>query len=444
MRKALRSPLLLTLTLALAGSPGQASAAPAPAEPTPADDEAGESPENAAEGPAESGEGRIQDPPEKARKEPEARPEPELPEHESSTVDERINAKRMRLPEAIRLALEQHPQIMAASERTKAARARVGQAKSAYMPRVDTYLQYLRASENGSLASFHSVPGMARVGGSIRDGVRWNDSFNNFLAAVVAQQAIYDFGRTQGAVGAAEAAVKVARMEEELIEQIVVFDVVSSFYEVRNARENVRVAEEALVNARAIFELAEAGVGAGLRPESEQARAEADVAGAEVAMIQARLSLDVSRARVANALGATGESFEPADEELPPPAPLPTVTESIDEALAKRPELRALEYQQEILGQNLRATKAKQRPRIDAITGVNTRGQFLPTAGQDPYARFNWHVGLVVQIPVFQGMRVRREKEEIQAQIRALESQHRAVREAVMLEIRQAVAFVAA
>lgn len=58
MRKALRSPLLLTLTLALAGSPGQASAAPAPAEPTPADDEAGESPENA-EGPAESGEGRI-------------------------------------------------------------------------------------------------------------------------------------------------------------------------------------------------------------------------------------------------------------------------------------------------------------------------------------------------------------------------------------------------
>ncbi|MCA9661773.1 MAG: TolC family protein, partial [Myxococcales bacterium] len=151
-----------------------------------------------------------------------------------------------------------------------------------------------------------------------------------------------------------------------------------------------------------------------------------------------------ARARVANALGATGESFEPADEELPPPAPLPTVTTSIDEAIANRPELRALEYQQEILGQTLRATKAKQRPRIDAITGVNTRGQFLPTAGQDPYARFNWHIGLVVQVPVFQGMRVRREKEEIQAQIRALESQHRAVREAVMLEVRQAVAFVAA
>src|SRR5690606_39703857 len=112
----------------------------------------------------------------------------------------------------------------------------------------------------------------------------------------------------------------------------------------------------------------------------------------------------VARARVANAVGASGEAIEPADEGLPAPTPVPDVEESIELALANRPELRAIDFRREALAQTLRSVTARQHPRIDALLGVNSRGQFLTGAGQDPYQRFNWHVGVVINVPIFQGL----------------------------------------
>lgn len=360
-------------------------------------------------------------------------------------------AKRLRLDDAIELALQRHPQLVAAREQSKSVEARVGQAQAQYYPRIDGWLQYLRASENGSLASFYSVPGMSRVGGSKRlrsDGseVPGHHSFNNFLVAVSVQQMLYDFGRTKGAVEAQRAFVKAAKMNEKLVEQMVVFGVMQAFYEVRAAREAVRVAEEAHKTSLGILELAQAGHDAGLRPPSEKARAEADVAAAEVALIRANLELDMARARVANAVGAAGQAYEPADEALGSPPAAPREEESIQVALRNRPELRALDFQKEGLSQSLSSVKARQRPHINALASASSRGQFLPDGPteQDPYQRFNWNVGVVINIPMFQGLLIRKQKEELHAEMKALDGGQEAIRQAVILEVKQALAAVRA
>ena len=363
------------------------------------------------------------------------------------SVSLRDNVKRLPLTEAVELALRRHPQLVAARERVSSAETRVGQAQAAYLPRVDGWLQYLRATENGALTSFMGgMPGFTRVGGSIRDNVEWHHSFNNFLVAIIARQQIYDFGRTAGAVGARKASVKVAKMEEKLVEQVVVFGVTQAFYEVRAARETVRVAEEALKNSEGILELAAAGFEAGLRPPSEKARAEADVAAAEVALIRANLELDISRARVANAIGVAGQAFEPADRELPQPAPVAELDESVDIALRNRPELRAIDFRREALSQNLRSVRGRQYPDIYSLFGVNSRGHLNANhpSGHESYQRFNWNVGVIVNIPMFQGLAVRKQKEEIRAEMRALDGDQEAVVQAVILEVKQAMAIVRA
>src|SRR5690606_17980663 len=165
------------------------------------------------------------------------------------------DVKRLQLDDAIEMALRRHPQLVSARQQVLAAEARVGQAQSRYYPRIDGWLQYLRASENGSLAASFSVPGLSRVGGSIRDGVEPRDSFNNFLAAVIVQQLIYDFGRTQGAVGAQRAFVKAAKMNEEMVKQTVTFGVMQAFFAVHAARHAVRVAEDTLKTTLNVLEL---------------------------------------------------------------------------------------------------------------------------------------------------------------------------------------------
>jgi outer membrane protein len=359
-------------------------------------------------------------------------------------------AKRLRLEDAIELALRRHPRILAARDQTRAAEARVGQAQAQYYPRVDGWLQYLRASENGSLAAFHGVPGLSRVGGSIRvneetgEAVRWHHSFNNYLVALIVQQMIYDFGRTQGAVGAQRAYVKAAKMNELLVQQMVAYGVMQAFYEVKAAREGVRVAEEAIKTTHGILELARAGFDAGLRPPSEKARAEADVAAAEVALIRANVELQMARARVANAVGAAGSLYEPADEALEAPAEVPSETENVKIAVRNRPELRLLDFQREGVSQTLRSVKAEQRPRIDALAGVNSRGHFLTDAAtqMDPYSRFNWNVGVVINVPMFQGLLIRKRKEELRAEMKAIDGSQEAIRQAVVLEVQQALALV--
>src|SRR5690606_37052477 len=80
--------------------------------------------------------------------------------------------------------------------------------------------------------------------------------------------------------------------------------------------------------------------------------------------------------------------------------------------------------------------------RLDALLSINSRGQFLPAAGQDPYHRFNWNAGVVLSIPIFQGLLVKKQKEEIEAQLDTLGGGQEAVRQAVVLEVQQALARV--
>lgn len=354
-----------------------------------------------------------------------------------------IEGKPLPLSDAVELALQNHPAIRNAELQTQAAETRVGQAKADYYPQIQGWLQYLRATENGSPTSVYSIPGLARVGGSTPDGVGALDSFNNYIAAVVLRQLIWDFGRTQGQVEAQKAFTELAKVNEELVRQTVAFGVMRAYYDVWAARATVALAQENEKTALAILELAEAAHRAGLKPESESARARAAVASAKVAIIRAEAQLDVARAGVANAVGIPQGNYEPTGYAFSPGA-IQDEDELIEQAMASRPELAIIEKQKDGLEGTRKAVRGQQLPRFDAIVGVNTRGQFLTGSGQDPFNRFNAHAGIVLNVPMFQGMRVRKQKQEIDAQLAAADQRSEGVRQAVILEIRRAMANVKA
>ena len=214
-----------------------------------------------------------------------------------------------------------------------------------------------------------------RVGGKHPRGVGKADNFNNYLAAATVHQLIYDFGRSHGALAAQKAFVKAAKLNEDLIAQQVVFGVTQAFFQVLETREALAVAEESLSLTKKVLEFANAGQETGLRPRSESARAEADVAMAELARIRAAADLDVAGARFLAALG------EP-DGVYMPDGPIPGFAVQKDEALAldwalkHRPELQSLKLQEQALAQRLRSAGAGHLPRLEALAGINSRGQF--------------------------------------------------------------------
>lgn len=344
--------------------------------------------------------------------------------------------------EALRLARSRHPLVAAARMRTLAAEARRGQARSAYYPQVHTWVEYLRGTEAGSPTSIITFPDYARVGGSNPAGVRNSDSFNNFIAAATVRQLIYDFGRTQGTVASQEALVAVARMTERLTEQTILNSAGQAFYGVLAGREDVRVSEESVVRTQGILDFVTAGNKAGLRPPNEVARAQADSAAAKLALIRANASLDVARLNLANALGAPDDRVEPVGA--------PALDRSVmseekarEVASTTRPEVQALLAQKQAMKETLRAAKAGHLPTIEATGGLNVRGQFAAPPGVDELHVFNWDVGLLVHVPIFQGFAVSERVNEVSAELRALEHTESDVRQTIALEVKQALLGVA-
>ncbi|MEM6294860.1 MAG: TolC family protein [Myxococcota bacterium] len=419
------SPLLLACALAFAPEP----------EPAP-------QPEPAPEGPVEAPAEEQQQPPAKGdaiRSPVEVTPVDDVPPSEPVP-----GATTLTLEEAIALAMKQRPRLKSVKHDVTALQTQVDQAKSVYYPQIAGSAQYVRATENGNTVSFHSVSGLSRVGGSRREGVRGLDSFNNVLVGVALQQQIYDFGRTKGAVGERKAAVMAAEHVRIQAEQQITFEVARAYYDVLAAREAVDVARDVYATTQNILELANASQGAGLKPVSEGTRAQANVATAEVRLVRAEGALEAAQARFAGALGNAMGNYEPARVDVAP-ASVPGEKQAIATALGKRPELAILDANRKQLDASMQGTRGQQMPRIDALAGVHARGQLMPRPADEPtFADLNMNIGIVVSVPIFQGLRVRKQKEELQARIASVMETKGEVSQAVVVEVRQALANVRA
>lgn len=378
-----------------------------------------------------------------AAEEPPAQPAPATeppPADEPAPVDALPAGKLLTLAEATALALEQRPRLKSVNHDIEAQRTTIDQAKAAYYPRIDGSVQYVRATENGNTVSFHSVRGLSRVGSSRRAGVRVFDSFNNYLVGVAVQQQIYDFGRTKGAIGQRKAEVMAAENMRVQAEQQIAFEVARAYYDVLAARQTLEVAKDVRKTTEQILELAKASQGAGLKPVSESSRAQANIATADVRVVRAEGALEAALARFSGALGDAQGDYEPVPLAAAVPA-LPSDKDAIAAGLANRPELAILDANRKRLDASMKAAKSQQLPRFDAMAGIHSRGQLMPRpADTGSFQDLNVNLGVVMSIPIFQGFRVRKQKEEIEARMASVADTQDEVSQAVIVEVRQALA----
>lgn len=162
-------------------------------------------------------------------------------------------------------------------------------------------------------------------------------------ARVVAEQTIFDFGRTQSRVDQAQARVETAEKVEGLTRERQALDVISAFLAARRAEEILQVAGESLATARDHRRVAGDQFDFGVVAKNDVLAADVQVANAESAVIISENQVELSRSRLALRMGYSGElSATPAKG--PFPVPLATVSplgESLRAALGKRTELRA-------------------------------------------------------------------------------------------------------
>jgi outer membrane protein len=314
------------------------------------------------------------------------------------------------LDQAVAVALAHQPQLRAARAQTRAARARVDQATAPLLPQATALADYSRAGGAGAAA-----------------GDAWS-------AGVAGSQLLFDFGSSWLSRSAARSSARGQEESERDVAQAVLLGVRSAWFTAAAARDLVAVARETVANREAHLVQIQGFVEVGTRPEIDLAQARSDLASARVLLINQTNALATSLARLNQAMGvAAGTDYELAATAFPPvPGEEGPLEPLVAEALARRPDLAALEHDREAQRATVRSLWASFAPSL-AVTGRYGGSGAAPGELTE-----SWSAGLTLTWPLLSGGRTRGQVREADATLDVLGAQADSARLDVRLAVEQA------
>jgi len=287
------------------------------------------------------------------------------------------------LADARTAALKNHPKIQSAAANVRAAEAMTTETRSAQLPLV-----------SGNFTSAEAQHSTVLSAGALQT----SSLYSRVASGVAVSQLITDFGRSSNLVGAASLRASAQGSNAEAVRQAVLLQVEQSFYQTLAARAVERAAQAAVrsreVVLRQVRALAESSM-----------RSTLDVRFAEVALSQAQLDLyraeNNAQEADANLSAAMGldhtEQFDLRDEPLPKPMGADP-SGLVSDALARRPDLKALNLQVDAARRFAEAEGKLNRPTVNFIGAAG----LVP--GGDPRLPPRYSAaGLNVSIPLLNG-----------------------------------------
>jgi outer membrane protein len=330
---------------------------------------------------------------------------------------------RLRLDEAIGLALKHHPTLFQAEATKDAANARTESARAPALPQVTAQGQYQRTTDN-------TVPRRPTAADP-----SWNgNTFNRFSLGASASQLIYDFGQTTGRWDAAAANEEAAKSNEQALRTQLVTTVRRTYFQAKAQEDLTAVAEDTLINQEKHAQQIERLVQVGMRPEIDRLSAETNVANARVQWITAQNAYELACTTFTQSLGLPATpGYAPGNDDLPPLAEeKAAVSALIEKALAQRNELVTFAKQRKSLEATLQASEGAMRPSLVAQANVSAGGAELG------HLVPNGWLGALINWPIFQGGESTAHVREARANLQILRAQEDTFRLQVRIEVEQA------
>jgi outer membrane protein len=346
--------------------------------------------------------GRAQTPP------PYTSPAPAQPQDQ--------NGQRLTLAEAENIAIQNHPQIQAATQLASAAAAQVREVQSLYYPQANGAATGAYAENNSRIAAgFLNSPSI----------------FNKFAEGVSVSQLVTDFGRTHELSKSSHLHAQAQQENVITTRADVLLRVSVSYFGVMKAQSVLHVAEETVKARQLVADQVSALAKSSLKSGLDVSFANVDLARAQLLLVQAQNDLQSSYAQLSDALGYSDQrTFQLVEEPLPG-SPPPDVAPLLAEAFQNRPE---------IISQGLDVKSAQSYATAErdlwfpTISAVGVTG--LVPYRQDTLASRYAAAGFNVNVPIFNGRLFNAEHTEATARARAQEQFLRDLEDRIAQDVR--------
>lgn len=333
------------------------------------------------------------------------------------------------LKEAVSLALANNHLLRAADYGHVATTEAVAASRSRYFPRV--FLEEAAVVTNSPTKAFMFKldEGRFAFGGDLNHPKVGGD----FRTTFSLEQPLFDFSIGSGvdvAVGEEKArGSALARRREE-----VAFHVFTAYFNVLQARAHLRVAEQAVADAREHKRVAAVRSETGIGLKADELRARTFYAERELALVTAENDVRLAQLRLARAVGrGPGSSADAREEIVFAPGGAADRDELVRRALETRADLQEASSLVAKAESGMRVARSAYLPTVYGTASYQMNDRDVPF-GRDNDA---WMAGAVLRWELFDGLRRRHDAEKARVEKEAAGELLAERREEVALEVEE-------
>ena len=316
------------------------------------------------------------------------------------------------------LALQNNPQVTVARLVALASKQVVRETRSAYWPQAAVNLTGVDAQDNSRISA-----------GGLNNPI----IFPRAAAGTIVSQLITDFGRTRNLVASSNLRAKAEQQNALATAEQIKLAVDQAFYAALQSQAVLQVANQTVQSRQTVVDQIQALFQSKLKSSLDLSFANVNLAQAKLLLLDAQNNSNAALADLSAALGYSNlQNLRLADDS----APLPRVPGSADqfivEAMQKRPELAALNYNYQSAEKFRVAERDLVLPSVRALGAVGS----TPLAGATELAPWYGAVGADIEIPVFNGFLFSARAKEAQLRAQASKEQLRNLQDTIARDVR--------
>lgn len=334
---------------------------------------------------------------------------------------------RLTLEKAVEIALEKNEDILVARTDLRGMKERRKEARSGFFP---TLSASGRLTHNIKLPVFY-LEFMGR-----RQEVKMG-LINNYSTNLTLIQPLYAGGKIRTSVEIANIAIGMVNEEYKNTRQSIALQVKQGFYSVLLMREIVKVNQQALEQAENHYENLKNLYERGMVSEFDLIRAEVQVSNFKPQLLQSENNLKIAKNNLRRILGLELDSEIEFEGDLTyMPFELKSTEQMLEEALQRRPDIKQLYLQKQIMQKNVRMEKSDYLPTLILAGNYQYQAQTDETfpATEDFISSIN--ASLQLDFPIFNGFKTPARVQQAMVEVRKINYIIERALKSIELEIR--------
>jgi len=337
------------------------------------------------------------------------------------------------LTEAIRIAVEQNPEIKAAQFHMDAVKSNSVKARSGFYPQLNFTQSFNRTTN--PMWAFGTKLNQAAITQGDFDPARLNDPdpINNFTSNFSASWSVFEGGRTKLGWEQAKQNLSIASLTLERTRQNVISQTATAYVGLVLAQKYIMVTKQALETSKANLNMITSRYNNGFVVKSDLLRANVHIADLEQQLLLSESRFKINEAMLNAAMGSGEANF------LNPVTPLSIgseISETIDNwihtALSKRPEMEHLRLEEAIAKKEVEKSRAAHYPDINLVGNYEINSEDFSDSAD------NYTIGAVMRVNIFSGNRITEETRAAKFLLRRVQEMQKSIALGIKVHVREA------